>query len=63
MNTNQKKAYWLAALTILFWSTSASAFKIGLRYVDHYQLLFIATATAVVFLFLVLLLQNRLPEY
>jgi len=62
MNTNQKNAYWLAALTILFWSTSASAFKIGLRHADHYQLLFIATATAVVFLFLVLLLQNRLPE-
>jgi len=62
MKTNQKKAYGLAALTILFWSTSASAFKIGLRYIDHYQLLFIATLTAVVFLFLVLLAQKRVSE-
>ena len=62
MKTNQKKAYGLAALTILFWSTSASAFKIGLRYIDHYQLLFIATLTAVVFLFLVLIAQKRFKE-
>ena len=62
MKSNQKKAYGLAALTILFWSTSASAFKIGLRYIDHYQLLFIATLTAVVFLFLVLLAQKRVSE-
>jgi len=62
MKSNQKKAYGLAALTILFWSTSASAFKIGLRHIDHYQLLFIATLTAVVFLFLVLLAQKRISE-
>jgi len=62
MKSNQKKAYGLAALTILFWSTSASAFKIGLRHIDHYQLLFIATLTAVVFLFLVLLAQKRVSE-
>ena len=62
MKTNQKKAYGLAALTILFWSTSASAFKIGLRHIDHYQLLFIATLTAVVFLFLVLIAQKRFKE-
>jgi len=57
---NQTRAYIYAGLTILFWGTSASAFKIGLRYIDYFQLLFIATSTAIVFLFLVLLFQKRL---
>ncbi|MBF0112723.1 MAG: EamA/RhaT family transporter, partial [Desulfamplus sp.] len=28
------KAYGLALLTVLFWSTSATAFKLSLRYLD-----------------------------
>ena len=59
---NQTKAYIYAGFTILFWGTSASAFKIGLRHVDYFQLLFIATLTALVFLFFVLLFQKRLNE-
>lgn len=57
---SQNKAYIYAGLTILFWGTSASAFKIGLKYLDYFQLLFIATLTAVVFLFFVLLFQKKL---
>lgn len=57
---NQSKAYIYAGLTILFWGTSASAFKIGLRYVDYFQLLFIATCTTIIFLFFVLLFQKKL---
>jgi len=56
---NETKAYIFAGLTIIFWGTSASAFKIGLRHVDYFQLLFIAAFTAVVFLFFVLLFQKR----
>ncbi|NOQ24775.1 MAG: EamA family transporter [Bacteroidales bacterium] len=56
----QNKAYIYAGLTILFWGTSASAFKIGLKYLDYFQLLFIATLTTVVFLFVVLLYQKKL---
>jgi drug/metabolite transporter (DMT)-like permease len=56
----QSKAYLYAGLTILFWGTSASAFKIGLRYIDYFQLLFIATTTAVLFLFFILLYQKKL---
>jgi drug/metabolite transporter (DMT)-like permease len=57
---NKKKAFLYAGLTILFWGTSASAFKIGLRYLDYFQLLFIATITTVIFLFFVLVYQNKL---
>ncbi len=38
--TNQKKAYLLALLAVLFWSTMSSAFKLSLRYIAFDQLLF-----------------------
>lgn len=57
---NQQKAYFFASFTILFWGTSASAFKIGLRHLDYFQLLLIATITSVIFLFITLLFQNKL---
>jgi len=38
--TKQRKAYLLALLAILFWSTMSSTFKISLRYVDFDILLF-----------------------
>ncbi len=60
---DKKKAFLYAGLTILFWGTSASAFKIGLRYLDYFQLLFIATITTVVFLFFVLVYQNKLALF
>lgn len=48
---NQQKAYVYAGIAIFFWSTVASAFKIGLREIDVIQFLFIATWTS----FLILL--------
>ncbi|HAF29296.1 MAG TPA: EamA family transporter [Bacteroidales bacterium] len=60
MIKDQNKAYIYAGLTILFWATSASAFKIGLQYLDYFQLLFIATITALVFLFFTLIYQKKL---
>lgn len=56
---NNKKAYIFAGFAILFWGTSASAFKIGLKYLDYFQLLFIASLTSLTFLFIVILLQNK----
>ncbi len=38
--TNQKKAYLLALLAVLFWSTMSSAFKLTLRYISFDQMLF-----------------------
>ena len=60
MMNDQKKAYLFAGITILFWGTSASAFKIGLKYIDYFQLLLVATATSIIFLFSVLLFQKKL---
>ncbi|MFO7827974.1 MAG: DMT family transporter [Bacteroidales bacterium] len=57
---NDQKAYLFAGFTILFWGTSASAFKIGLRHIDYFQLLLYSTFTAVVFLFFVLWFQKKL---
>jgi len=37
---NQRKAYFLALLAVLFWSTISSAFKITLRYLNFDNLLF-----------------------
>jgi len=34
-----RKAYLLALLAVLFWSTSPTAFKLGLRFLDSWQLL------------------------
>ncbi|HKL09125.1 MAG TPA: DMT family transporter [Bacteroidales bacterium] len=56
---NKQKGYLFAGLTIIFWGTSASAFKIALRYIDHFQLLLYSTFTAVVFLFFVLWVQKK----
>ena len=57
---DQKKAYVFTGFTILFWGTSASAFKIGLKYIDYFQLLLVATVTSIIFLFFVLISQKKL---
>lgn len=59
---NQKKAYVLAGLTILFWSTSATAFKIGLNQTNYISLLFYSILTAVIVLFFILLWQRKLEH-
>jgi drug/metabolite transporter (DMT)-like permease len=56
---NQKKAYLYAALTVLLWSTVASAFKLTLRSLDFIQMLFLASAVSTAALFLILLVQGR----
>jgi len=38
--TNQKKAYLLALLAVVFWSTMSSAFKLTLTYIPFDQMLF-----------------------
>ena len=59
---NQKKAYFYSIAAILFWSTIASAFKLTLRYLDFLQLILYATAVAIVILFSILLLQNKVTQ-
>ena len=57
---NQIKPYILALGAIFFWSTAATAFKLALKHIDFIQLLFISSFTATIFLFIILIVQNKL---
>lgn len=57
----QKQAYTHAIVAVLLWATAASAFKISLRYVDFLQLLFYASIVSLIALFLILVVQKKLP--
>ena len=57
-----RKAYAFAILAVLFWSTSPTAFKLGLKFQDTYQLLTGATITSVFVLGLILLPNGRYNE-
>ncbi|MEE4165590.1 MAG: DMT family transporter [Desulfocapsaceae bacterium] len=59
--SNQSKAYLLTLLAVTFWGTSASAFKIALRYVEPYTLLFYSVLFSSLALFVILLLQGKGP--
>jgi drug/metabolite transporter (DMT)-like permease len=56
------RSYLYAGLTILFWATIPSAFKIALRHVNYIELLFYAILTTVFILFFILLAQGRLKQ-
>ncbi len=56
---NQSKAYLLTLLAVTFWGTSASAFKIALRYVEPYTLLFYSVLFSALALFIVVLIQGK----
>ncbi len=55
---NQSRAYSLALLSIAFWSTMGTAFKLTLNYLDPGMLLLIATFTAFIFLGIVILVKG-----
>ena len=59
MNSNNK-SYFFAGLSVLFWSTVATAFKLGLRELDFIQLIFYASGVTVIILFLFLLFQGKI---
>lgn len=58
---SQRRAYFLASFVILFWGTSATAFKIGLSHTEPVQLLFWSSLSASIILFVVLAFQKKLP--
>lgn len=58
--TRQSQAYIYVTITILFWSSAASAFKLTLRYIDLYQMLFYATIASTTILFSILVWQRKL---
>jgi drug/metabolite transporter (DMT)-like permease len=56
----QGKAYILALAAVLFWSTVPTAFKLGLRYQDNYQLLSGAALVSFLFLAGTLIAQRKI---
>ena len=59
MNSTNK-SYFFAGISVLLWSTVATSFKIGLRELDFIQLIFYASAVAVVILFGIILMQGKI---
>jgi len=57
---NQTKASLLTMLVISFWATAATAFKIGLRSVTPYTLLFYSTLFATIVLGFILLIRGKM---
>ncbi len=58
--TDQKRAYFYAGIAIFFWSTVASAFKVGLQHIDFIQFLFFATWTSLFILLCIHLFRGKL---
>ena len=56
---NNSKAYIFTAMVILFWATSATAFKIALEYVSSFQLLFYSVLFSTITLFIILFFQKK----
>ena len=57
---DQKKAYVFAGLAIFFWSTVATAFKIGLRYLEPQILVMYASLTSFLLMLVVVISQKKL---
>lgn len=56
----QNVAYLLAILTVGLWSTVASAFKIALKYLNFYELLFFSSFFSLLLLLIILIIQGKL---
>ncbi|MGQ9665246.1 MAG: DMT family transporter [bacterium] len=56
----QKRAYTLGLIVVLFWTTVASAFKITLRYLNFVQLVFWSSFISMTVLFIILLIETKL---
>jgi len=57
---NQSRAYLYAFITILLWSTVATAFKIALENLNYIQLLLIANFTSLIVFSVILLIQKKI---
>ncbi len=59
MHNNQKKATIYGLTAVFAWSTVATAFKLALQHLDHYQLLFLANVFSLISLGIVLLFSGQ----
>ncbi len=60
---SSSKAFIFAILAVLCWSTSPTAFKLGLRYQDSYQLLTGASLTSTMVLGIIILLRGSFKSF
>lgn len=58
----QQRAYLYALTAVIFWSTIATAFKIGLQHLDVFQLLFIASLISTLFFSIVLIVNGTIKQ-
>lgn len=58
---NQKKAMLFGFITVLLWSTVASAFKLTLSHFAPIQMVLLASLTSIVLLFAIAAYQKKLP--
>ena len=56
----EKRSYIYAILAVSLWSTVASAFKLTLRYLDIISMLFLASFSSLILLFIILVAQGKL---
>lgn len=61
--TDKNKAYLLAIIVVLSWSTVASAFKLSLRYLSVIELLLYSTFISAAALFLILAAQKKMALF
>lgn len=59
---SQKIAYKYALISILLWSTVATAFKVSLQFLTPIQLVFYASLSSTFALFIIILLKNKFNE-
>ncbi|NLA25022.1 MAG: DMT family transporter [Bacteroidales bacterium] len=59
---NQNKAYLLAILTVLLWSTVATAFKIALKEFDFINFVCFSSLTATIALFVIIIVSGKFSE-
>lgn len=59
MITNNAKAVIYTGIAVLSWSTVATAFKIALKYLSHFEMLLVASFTALAILALSLTVQHK----
>ncbi len=59
-DNNNRKSFVFAFLTIIFWSTVASAFKIALNDLNILHLLLISNFTAILSVFIILIISGKL---
>ena len=56
---SSKRPYLFAGLAILFWSTVATSFKLALRELDAFQLIFVASGVTIVILCILVIVQKK----